>query len=139
MNAKTSSEGPRLAESARAVRGSTMERLRAVPEGRENWRLSPNAMSFADLAAHLIDTDHWLFQKLEDPTLAPILGQAHTTHITDRAAYDTLLTTLEALGERRATLLESLSDDALATLLHDARFGGEVPIWWIIVRGNLDH
>ena len=49
------SEGRRLAEFSRAVRESTLKRLRLVPDGFENWRISPQAMSFADVAKHLID------------------------------------------------------------------------------------
>ena len=94
-------EGSRLAAFARAVRGSTLTRLRAVPPGHENWRLTPGAMSFADHAQHLIDTDAWLFEKLRRKTLAPILGEAGCATVEDRAAYEALLEALDASGRRR--------------------------------------
>ncbi|MCP3956920.1 MAG: hypothetical protein GY719_03610 [bacterium] len=128
-----------LVEFARAVRESTLERLRAVPQGSENWRVSPGAMSFAELAQHLVETDDWMQAKMNDPDLEPILGQAGTVTVTDREQYLALVEALVRTGQRRERLLVSLDSDALQTRIHDARFGGEVSRWWIIVRGNLDH
>ncbi len=135
----SSLEGQRLAAFARAVRESTLKRLRRVPPGRENWRIAPGAMSFADLAQHLVDTDEWLFKKIEVKTLDPIVGYAGAIEIADRAAYLALLDALARTGERRCALLESLTEKQFAEKIFDARFGGEVSLWWIIVRGNLDH
>jgi hypothetical protein len=58
-------EGARLAAWSRAVRGSTLKRLRRVPEGFETWSPVPGAMSFAELAHHLAEADRRLFRKLE--------------------------------------------------------------------------
>ena len=130
-------EGQRLAEFARAVRDSTLKRLRRVPPGHQNWRIASGAMSFADLAQHLVDTDEWLFKKMEEKTLDPIVG--HTGAGTDWAEYLALLDALVHTGAQRCALLESLTEDQLDEKIFDARFGGEVSLWWIIVRGNLDH
>ncbi len=135
----SSLESQRLAAFARAVRESTLERLRQVPIGQENWRFAPGAMSFADLAQHLVDTDEWLFKKMEVKTLDPIVGYAGVVEITDRAEYLALLDALIRTGAQRCALLESLTVDQLDEKIFDARFGGEVSLWWIIVRGNLDH
>ncbi len=135
----SSLESQRLAAFARAVRESTLERLRQVPIGQENWRFAPGAMSFADLAQHLVDTDEWLFKKMEVKTLDPIVGYAGVVEITDRAEYLALLDALIRTGAQRCALLESLTEDQLDEKIFDARFGGEVSLWWIIVRGNLDH
>ncbi len=135
----SSLEGQRLAAFAHAVRESTLKRLRRVPPGRENWRIAPGAMSFADLAQHLVDTDEWLFKKTEGKTLEPIVGYTGAIEIADRAAYLALLDALARTGERRCALLESLTEKQLAEKIFDARFGGEVSLWWIMVRGNLDH
>ena len=124
---------------ARAVRESTLKRLRAVPQGSENWRVSPGALSFAELAQHLLDTDDWLHAKLDDPGLEPIQAQAGTLTVADRQQYTDLLDALERSGERRERLLASLEPEAWQRQIHDARFGGEVSVWWIVVRGNLDH
>ncbi len=132
-------EGQRLARFARAVRESTLKRLRRVPPGRENWRIAPGAMSFADLAQHLIDTDEWLFKKIEVKTLDPIVGYTGVVEITDRADYLALLDALVRTGAQRCALLENLTEDQLDEKIFDARYEGEVSLWWIIVRGNLDH
>ena len=138
MNTQTP-EGQRLSAFARAVRESTLKRLRRVPPGRENWRITPEAMSFADVAQHLIDTDEWLFEKLAVETLDPILGVAGSVTIAARADYEALLDALARTGERRCTLLESLTAEQFDATIYDARFDGAVSVWWIIVRGNLDH
>ena len=138
MNSPTP-ESQRLAAFARAVRESTLKRLRRVPPGQENWRITPDAMSFADQAQHLIDTDEWLFKKLAIKTLDPILGEAGTVTVADRAEYEVLLDALARSGARRNALLESLTAEQFDETIYDARFDGEVSAWWIIVRGNLDH
>ncbi len=58
------SEGKRLAEFFKAVRESTLKRLRQVPKGYENWQISQDTMNFADVAQHLIDADLMLLVRL---------------------------------------------------------------------------
>jgi uncharacterized damage-inducible protein DinB len=132
-------ESENLAAFSRAVRDSSLKRLRLVPEDRENWRATPEAMSFADQARHLIDADEWLFRKLEDRTLEPMLGQAGDAGEVTRARYLDLLARLEQTGRQRSDLIAGMSPDQLAEPIFDRRFGGEVTVWWVIVRGNLDH
>jgi len=133
------SETENLAAWSRAVRESSLKRLRLVPAGRESWRPTPEAMSFADLARHLIDADEWLFRKLEDRTLEPMVGSAGIAGEPTRADYLDLLAELEETGRRRSGLIAGLSPAQLAEPIFDRRFGGEVTVWWVIVRGNLDH
>jgi uncharacterized damage-inducible protein DinB len=128
-----------LAAWSRAVRESSLKRLRLVPEGRESWRPTPEAMSFADLAQHLIDADEWLFKKLEDRTLEPMVGRAGQAGEIGQAQYFDLLARLEETGRQRSDLIASLSPAQLAEPIFDRRFGGEVNVWWVVVRGNLDH
>jgi uncharacterized damage-inducible protein DinB len=132
-------DGQRLAELSEAVRESTLKRLRVVPEGLENWRPVPSAMSFADLAHHIAEADRWLFRKLESPELPPMRGAAGACVVADRAQFLALVEELVDLGRRRSALLRGLSAAALDRHLPDDRFGGEVSVWWIVVRGNLDH
>jgi uncharacterized damage-inducible protein DinB len=134
-----SAESQRLAELSRAVRESTLKRLRRVPAGFESWRISPGAMSFADLAHHLVAADHWLFRKLAEPALAPMVGAAGEAGEVDRDGFLALIAELETTGEERARRLAALSARRLAERLPDARFGGPTTVWWIVVRGNLDH
>jgi uncharacterized damage-inducible protein DinB len=132
-------ESENLAAFSRAVRDSSLKRLRLVPEGCENWRATPEAMSFADQAQHLIDADEWLFRKLEDRALEPMVGHAGDAGEVTRARYLELLARLEQTGRQRSDLIAGMSQDQLAEPIFDRRFGGEVSVWWVIVRGNLDH
>jgi uncharacterized damage-inducible protein DinB len=129
----------RLADWSRVVRESTLKRLLSVPAGWENWQPISGMMSVADFAKHLIDADVWLFRKLDDHSLEPITGCPAVTQIHERSDYDNLINELEDSGQSRAELIGSLAENELDTLIPDKRFGGEVSIWWVIVRGNLDH
>jgi uncharacterized damage-inducible protein DinB len=132
-------ESQRLAQWSRAVRGSSLRRLSLVHPGFENWRLTPESMSFADVAFHLIEADRWLFRKLAEPNLSPMVGRAGTTNISAREQFTALCAKLETLGEERGAVLESLSPAQLEAEVVDQRFGGVVTFWWVVVRGNLDH
>jgi uncharacterized damage-inducible protein DinB len=124
---------------SKAVRESSLKRLRLVPPGSENWRPVPGSMSFGDLAQHIVDADLWLFRKLELRTLQPMHGHAATVHISARQDYLDILSRLDQTGKQRSELIQQLSPPQLSELITDQRFGGEVSVWWVIVRGNLDH
>lgn len=128
-----------LVELSDAVRSSTINRLKLVPAGKENWRISPGAMSFADTASHLIDTDEWLFKKIKQKTLAPILGVAGSITVSCYEDYLKLIDELIKSGEQRNEFIRSMNRENLEELIFDERFGKEVSVWWIIVRGNIDH
>jgi uncharacterized damage-inducible protein DinB len=132
-------ESQRLAAWSLAVRGSSLKRFLLVRSGFENWRLTPDSMSFADVAFHLIEADQWLFDKLADPSRPPVVGRARTTDISAPDQYAALCANLKAIGGRRAAFLKSLSPAQLEATVPDQRFGGLVTVWWVIVRGNLDH
>lgn len=133
-----STEGKRLAEFSRAVRESTIKRLKKVPQGKEHWSPEPGGMSFADTAHHLAESDKWLFQKLNDPALTKMEGKAGEAAGSTPGNFQTLIAHLQELGERRTRLLSTLTDEVLDSPMHDDRFG-DVTVWWVIVRGNLDH
>jgi uncharacterized damage-inducible protein DinB len=133
------SESLRLAQLSIAVRESTLKRLLLVPNGFENWRPTKASLSFADITQHLIDADSWLFHKLQTPELPSLQGQLGLVEVYSRAAFDSLVEKLREIGERRKVLIESLTEDDLSRRIYDDRFDGEVEVWWIIVRGNLDH
>ncbi len=124
-----SSEGERLADLSRAVRDSTFKRLRQVPRGLENWRISVQSMSFADIAHHLVESDRWLFQKLAQPSLRGIDAVAGEAGEVDGQGFRQLLMELEETGERRARLLVEMSPSGLAEIVPDDRFGDEVSVW----------
>lgn len=128
-----------LAAWSRDVRGSSLKRLRLVPPGSENWRPVADAMSFADLACHLLEADQWLFKKLLEPALRPMRARAGCAELGSHTEYGELLDRLEQSGEQRSDVIRSLSREKLLEPIHDERFGGAVTVWWVIVRGNLDH
>ena len=132
-------EAARLVELSRAVRESTLKRLVRVPIGSENWRPVEGALSFADLAQHLIDSDKWLFAKLENPKLLAIDATPGCVTIADRAQFETLVERLRVLGRRREEVIGAMSKESLATVIPDDRFGGEATVWWVVARGSLDH
>jgi len=132
------SEKENLIEFSKAIRDSTIKRLKIVPTGYENWSISENAMSFADTVHHLIECDNWLFKKLKNRELKPILGQNKKQKDIDRKTFDDLILDLIKSGEKRVNLIKNLSNSELQEKIFDQRFG-EVTVWWVIVRGNLDH
>ena len=76
---------------------------------------------------------------LELKNLKPILGQPGLVKITHRSQYLSLLDELRQTGIRRNQLLESITPAQLSEMIFDWRYGQKVSVWWIIVRGNLDH
>jgi len=132
-------EGKRLAQFARSVRESTLKRLKLVPVGMENWHPSPGALSFADLAQHLVDCDKWLFRKLEEKDLKPIKAVAGKVNTSSRKDFESILEELGEVGERRCEIVANATESKLSEMMFDERFDGEVTTWWVILRGNLDH
>ena len=128
-----------LVELSDAVRLSSVKRLMLVPEGAENWRPAPRLMSFADLTQHLIDADEWLFRKLKEHGLQPMQGRPGLVRVGGQDEYLRLIARLNRTGEARSALIESLSSDMWNHEIPDERFGGNVSVWWILLRGNLDH
>jgi uncharacterized damage-inducible protein DinB len=130
-----------LADFSVAVRESSLKRFRAVPAGMENWRITPDSMSIADLAEHLIRADEWLLRKIVDPATEIISGNPGEVTISQREEYDALVTRLIATGGRRAELLRNMTDEELSRRIPDDHYGTgtDSTIWWILVRANLDH
>ena len=133
------SESEKLAEFAAAVRDSTIRRLKQIPAGKENWRITPDAMSFAEITYHLIEADEWLIKKIENQDLEPMQGKTGTINIDDNIEFHELIDRLQKSGEKRCSFIKELKESKLQSTIFDKRFGKEVTIWWIIVRGNLDH
>lgn len=121
------------------MRESTLKRLRQVKNGQQNWRPTPGAMSFVEIARHLVVADQWLFEKVRRKTLESMRGAANPSKSVKWEEYLGIVSDLEEKGLRRETFIANLSESELAERLDDDRFGGPVSVWWIIVRGNLDH
>lgn len=101
--------------------------------------MSPGALSFADIAHHLLHAGSWLFEKMTDPALHRMSARVSEAGVVEPEEYQRLLEQLVVAGEKRAALLGGLSSSQLAAGCPDDRFGGEVSLWWVVVRGSLDH
>jgi len=128
-----------LTEFCRAVRESTIKRLELVPVGYENWKVSPGALSFAEIAKHLMDCDNWLFEKIKNPDIKSIETETAIMKFCDRDIYKKLINNLRETLEAKIEFINTLDEDKLNTKICDDRFNSEVSIEWIIMRGNLDH
>lgn len=128
-----------LIDFCRAVRESTLKRLNLVPEGYEDWKISHGALSFAEVAKHLIDLDKWLFDKIRNPGLKSIETETAIIEHCNRDRYKKLVNELKELRETKIEFIKNLGKDKLEARIFDDRFNSEVSIKWIILRGNLDH
>ncbi|MBN2431607.1 MAG: DinB family protein [Acidobacteria bacterium] len=128
-----------LADFSEAVRQSTLKRLAAVPPGWENWPVAADCLSFAEIARHLAAMDRWLLAKLADESLPSLRAEGQPSEKVSAAEYQRLLDDLAATGRERAVLLRGLSAAEYQREITDDRFGGRVTVWWVIMRGNLDH
>ena len=128
-----------LLDFCKAVRESTLKRLRAVHEGYENWRASKNSLSFAEIAKHLIESDEWTIKKINKPTIQSILPEKGSIDNCSREEFNELISTLEESLEKKIKFFNSLGEEKMQSKIYDDRFDDEVSIEWIILRGNLDH
>jgi len=131
-------ESANIIKLAEAVRESTLKRLKLVPFDLIEWRPTPDSMSFADIARHLVKCDLWLFDLLAGKEMQDIQGEINPERIETEAEYQALFEGLIESGKKRLEIFTWLSDSDLAGLHIDPRFG-ECSVWWSIVRGCLDH
>lgn len=123
----------------KAVRESTLKRLKAVPEGYENWCISKNALSFAEIAQHLLDSDDWTINKIKDPTIKSIVAEKGSLKYCSREEFYSLISALEESLDKKINFIDSLDKEKMKSNIYDDRFDSEVSIEWIILRGNIDH
>jgi len=69
---------------AQSVRESTIKRLEKVPQGCENWRITKESMSIAEIGQHLLETDEWLMEKIENPKLKSIKAEKINSKVKSR-------------------------------------------------------
>jgi uncharacterized damage-inducible protein DinB len=105
----------------------------------ENWRATPTAMTFAEQAHHLLACDQYLFDRLEGRDVPPVTGAPSASEDTSTSEFQSSVAALERSGERRAEYLQSMSESDLSKTVLDHRSEGDITVWWLIVRGNLDH
>jgi uncharacterized damage-inducible protein DinB len=128
-----------LTEFCRSVRGSTIKRLELVPEGYENWKISDGALSFAETAKHIIDLDHWLFEKIKDPNTKSIETETAIIKNCNRKEYIELIINLKEILNKKIELINSLDEAKLKEKIYDDAYNSEVSLVWLILRRNIDH
>ena len=122
-----------------AVRESTLKRLYKVPEGYENWKFVENSLTIAEIAKHLIDCDSWLFEKISNESLKSTVPETNSYRVNYRTEFETLCDELKNTQRKREQLIKNMIAKDFSRKIFDDRFDDKVTIWWIIVRGNLDH
>ncbi len=132
-------EKERLVDFSLAVRESTLKRLRSIPPGFENWRISENSMSISEIAHHLIEADLWLFKKVRIKNLEPIVGEKGKINVSSRKDFLQLIDKLIDTGRKRSEWIQNMDENDLQEMIYDKRFKKEVTVWWLLLRGNLDH
>lgn len=128
-----------LIDFCKAVRESTLKRLKIVPAGYQNWRISKGALTFAEIAQHLIKSDDWTIQKIKDPTIKSILPEKGLLDDCSKEEFYLLISKLEKSLERKIKFINTLDEEKMESKIYDDRFNDEVSVMWIILRGNLDH
>ena len=128
-----------LTDFCKAVRGSTIKRLELVPEGYENWKISSGALSFAEIAKHIIDLDNWLFEKIKNPDIRSIETETAILKNCNRKEYEELITRLKEILEQKINLFNSFDENKLKEKIYDDAYDSEVSLAWLILRRNIDH
>ena len=128
-----------LTEFCRSVRGSTIKRLELVPEGYENWKVSPGALSFAETAKHIIDLDYWLLNKIKNPNTKSIETETAIIKNCNKEEYRKLIKDLKEILGKKIDLIKTLDADKLKEKLYDDSYNSEVSLVWLILRRNIDH
>ena len=128
-----------LTDFCTSVRNSTIKRLEIVPEGYENWKVSPGALSFAEIAKHIIDLDNWLFEKIKNPNIKSIETETAIIKYCNREEYKGLIINLKDILEKKIELINSLDEDKLKEKMYDDAYDSEVSLAWLILRRNIDH
>ena len=128
-----------LTDFCRAVRGSTIKRLEVVPEGYENWKISPGALSFAEIAKHIIDLDNWLFEKIKNPDTRSIETETAIIKHCRRKEYEELLIKLKEILGEKINLIKTFDENKLNEKIYDDAYDTEVSLALLILRRNVDH
>lgn len=132
-------ESQQLIEFMKAVRQSTIKRLELIPSGFENWLISENSLTISEIAHHLVEADSWLLSKLSTPSLKSFKAEKGKIEINSREEYAQLISDLRTWLDKKTNYIAAMSREKLEEKIPDERFGGLVPRWWVILRGNIDH
>lgn len=128
-----------LIEFCKSVRESTIKRLEIVPEGYENWKVSHNALSFAEIAKHIIDLDNWLFEKIRKPNTKSIETETAIIKYCNIEEFKELINNLKGILQKKINLINTLDGDKLKVKIYDDAYNSEVSLAYLILRRNIDH
>ncbi len=133
-------EQTRMAAFADGVRNSTLKRLKRVPEGSENWAITAGAMSFADLAHHIIQCDKALLKVFETKHIGKNVGETGQMRVKDREEFNALVQELHDLRRIRSEFIEDFTDADFDVLIDADRIRGveRIPAGLLILE-TLDH
>lgn len=133
-------EQQRLAAFSDTVRTSTLKRLRRVPEGAENWAVREGAMSFADLADHILKCDSALLKIFETKRIGANVGEAGQRHIESRAEFDELVGELKQQRKTRREFIGEMTEADFDVIIDAERVRGveRIPAG-ILILEMLDH
>jgi uncharacterized damage-inducible protein DinB len=123
----------------KAVRQSTLKRLMKVPEGYEHWKISKGALSFAEVAKHLIDIDEWLINKIKNPELKSTETQTAVMKECGREKFLRLIEGLKKTLDEKLNLIDGLREDELERKIYDDSYDTEMSLAMFILRRNIDH
>ncbi len=130
----------RIAGFSVTVRNSTLRRLRAVPEGAENWAIGEGAMSFADIAHHLLQCDYGLMKVFETDKLVAHVGSPGLCVAESRQDYMAILEELQSTKSERHDFIMMMTQEQLDRVLDVERARGTERIpSGILVLEMLDH
>lgn len=125
-----------LAQFSENIRASTIKRLRLVRPNDRGWRPREDLLSFADVLAHLVNADRWLFDLLDGKRAAETTiesGQGIP------AEWDNFMEELIRLGVERARRFAALTDRDLFERRIEADRHGAILLSQLILRYSLDH
>jgi uncharacterized damage-inducible protein DinB len=130
----------RLALFSETVRDSTLKRLRLVPSGKENFRITKRSMSFADVALHLVEIDREMVRLVEKGFKTKNLGKSGKINIRNRKHYLNLIDKLEKMKKIRCNFITSLTNANLARKIKvDSTSGKKIEDIGYLIYRILDH
>lgn len=129
-----------LAKLSRIVRERTLRRFGQLPDGFHNWKLNATAMSFADIANHLVNVDRLFLEMLgsESKKYVWVLGTDEPHLHLDESGFSKLLEELNDLQTQREHAIDNLTESVLKQEVLEE--GGEkMSLWWFIMRNLIEH
>jgi uncharacterized damage-inducible protein DinB len=129
-----------LSRLSRTIRERTINRLKQLPDGFQNWRLNDTAMSFGDIAQHLINVDNLFLEMIEKENKQYVwtLGTDEPHLKIDRETYHRLISELQDIQNKKEEIINGLGELKLKSSVQDDQ-GEKISLWWFIMRKLFEH